>query len=150
MMIGEPEYLNFKPYKVNEITEIIKERLLEASPSKDKLLMDDRAIELCARKVVGTGDLRSALDVCRKALELVETETKIQTPTRKPLSPVNHSTVTIKHVMQATAKTSSSSLLKITSLNLHPQLVLVSYLSLEAKKIKSITYGAVTLVHSLV
>jgi cell division control protein 6 len=38
-------------------------------------MMDPKAIELCARKVsAASGDLRMALDLCRRAIELVETE----------------------------------------------------------------------------
>lgn len=39
--------------------------------------MQTQAIELCARKVAAaTGDLRKALDVCRQAIEMVESEIK--------------------------------------------------------------------------
>ncbi|KAI8820792.1 P-loop containing nucleoside triphosphate hydrolase protein, partial [Fimicolochytrium jonesii] len=104
-----PRLLNFTPYDIKEITQIIKERLrcLESSEtdtlrenvlspaSTTKIattvlgnmtpttrakvgtpLMQDMAIELCARKMAGTGDLRKALDVCRHAIEMVEAESK--------------------------------------------------------------------------
>ncbi|KAJ1922827.1 AAA ATPase [Tieghemiomyces parasiticus] len=39
------------------------------------LLIQDAAVELCARKVAAaTGDLRKALDICRQAVELAEQE----------------------------------------------------------------------------
>lgn len=72
---------------MKEIAEIIKQRLQELDDEdKDALsqvllqspsnkakpvakaevpLMHPMAIELCARKMAGTGDLRKALDVCR-------------------------------------------------------------------------------------
>jgi cell division control protein 6 len=86
LTLDEPIYLSFAPYKVEEISAIIKNRLeglepgtpitpatagmlngLEGTPSKkaSNLLMQPNAIELTARKLAGTGDLRKALDVCR-------------------------------------------------------------------------------------
>lgn len=100
----EPQLLNFNPYQVSEIREIIMDRLfsLEGSdhPAKEDAedksshesnataavkggsprvvpLMQKPAIELCARKVAAaTGDLRKALDICRQTIEMVELETK--------------------------------------------------------------------------
>ncbi len=66
--------LNFRPYEIPQIVEIIKDRLstLEnnMSPRKDGdagslPIMDAQAIEFCARKIAGTGDVRRALDICR-------------------------------------------------------------------------------------
>lgn len=84
-------HLPFAPYKAEEISDIIKNRLggldpgtpmtpssllqecsqgsTSATPSSNqnavKTLMQPMAIELTARKLAGTGDLRKALDVCR-------------------------------------------------------------------------------------
>ncbi|KAI8982046.1 P-loop containing nucleoside triphosphate hydrolase protein [Mycotypha africana] len=92
-----PELLNFNPYKVEEITEIIRDRLAtflkeeeeaeteekkeekkeEQRSPQQKLLFQEKAIEICARKVAAAmGDLRIALDICRQAIELVEMEQK--------------------------------------------------------------------------
>ena len=76
--------LNFNPYQVSEIIDIIKDRLFSLndentiiSPCKRAKkgsdhelgnripLMQPMAIELAARKIADTGDLRKALDVCR-------------------------------------------------------------------------------------
>ncbi|KAJ3300001.1 AAA ATPase [Blyttiomyces sp. JEL0837] len=112
---GSPQMLNFKPYEVKEIAEIIKGRLMELTtviPDDDeeftaeanenqenqqpvvkslsgaaavvggvvgkRLLpvMQESAIEMCARKAAGTGDLRKALDVCRMAIEVAEMDMK--------------------------------------------------------------------------
>lgn len=74
----EPCLLNFSPYTVKEVTEIIQDRLysLADNDTKGELpLMHQKAVELCARKVAaGMGDLRSALDMCRQAIELAEAE----------------------------------------------------------------------------
>ncbi|KAF9152060.1 AAA ATPase [Linnemannia schmuckeri] len=100
----EPQLLNFNPYQVSEIREIIMDRLfsLESNDGSAKEdaenkgkddsnvsaavkaerprvapLMQKPAIELCARKVAAaTGDLRKALDICRQTIEMVELETK--------------------------------------------------------------------------
>ena len=86
---GAPQLLNFAPYEVAEIAEIIKNRLKDledplgsngkgenTSPKDSNTkemtkkkqsfpLMQPMAIELVARKMAATGDLRKALDVCR-------------------------------------------------------------------------------------
>ncbi|CEP18191.1 hypothetical protein [Parasitella parasitica] len=87
----EPQLLNFNPYQVSEITSIIRDRLFSliedpedpfAPPPKaidgaPAPLIQANAIELCARKVAASmGDLRTALDVCRQAIELAEMEQK--------------------------------------------------------------------------
>ncbi|KAG0268913.1 AAA ATPase [Actinomortierella ambigua] len=93
----EPQLLNFNPYQVADVRNIILDRLFsleEMFPSggastaaaagvedikKPRIppLMQRPAIELCARKVAaGTGDLRKALDICRQTVEMVEMEYK--------------------------------------------------------------------------
>ncbi|KAF9291518.1 AAA ATPase [Linnemannia elongata] len=85
----EPQLLNFNPYQVAEIRDIIMDRLFSVDDSnkagerdengKPRVapLMQRPAIELCARKVAAaTGDLRKALDICRQTIEMVEVETK--------------------------------------------------------------------------
>lgn len=85
----EPQLLNFNPYQVAEIRDIIMDRLFSVEDSnkaderdengKPRVapLMQRPAIELCARKVAAaTGDLRKALDICRQTIEMVEVETK--------------------------------------------------------------------------
>ncbi|KAF9124070.1 AAA ATPase [Mortierella sp. 14UC] len=92
----EPQLLNFNPYQVAEIRDIIMDRLFSVGDDVNKSstankaserdeksqprvapLMQRPAIELCARKVAAaTGDLRKALDICRQTIEMVEVETK--------------------------------------------------------------------------
>ena len=73
--------LNFKPYEIPQIVDIINDRLQtleknmsplrKSSPFKadnvpsNTSIIQKNAIEFCARKVAGTGDVRRALDVCR-------------------------------------------------------------------------------------
>ncbi|XP_049635541.1 cell division control protein 6 homolog [Suncus etruscus] len=79
----KPQLLNFPPYTKNQIAIILQDRLKQAS--RDQVL-DDAAIQFCARKVSAvSGDVRKALDVCRRAIEIVESDVKSQT-ILKPLS----------------------------------------------------------------
>jgi len=72
----EPRQLSFNPYTTKQIVEIVTSRLQSLDPDATTIpLMDAKAIEFCARKVsAASGDLRMALDLCRRAIELVETE----------------------------------------------------------------------------
>lgn len=67
----QPTLLHFTPYTKDQIVNILKDRLKEI-PNIDEV-MDQAAIQFCARKVSAiTGDIRKALDICRRAIELVE------------------------------------------------------------------------------
>ncbi|XP_063485009.1 cell division control protein 6 homolog isoform X2 [Symphalangus syndactylus] len=79
----KPQLLNFPPYTRNQIVTILQDRLNQVS--RDQVL-DNAAIQFCARKVSAvSGDVRKALDVCRRAIEIVESDVKSQT-ILKPLS----------------------------------------------------------------
>ncbi|KAK9766054.1 Origin recognition complex, subunit 1 [Basidiobolus ranarum] len=59
--------INFQPYTHNQLYTIIQSRL------QDSGTFESDAIEFCARKVSAvSGDARRALDICRRAVELVE------------------------------------------------------------------------------
>lgn len=104
----KPELLPFLPYTAAQVKAIIVKRLKSLLP-EDKIDADflpffhPVAIELCSRKVSSqTGDLRKAFEICRRALDLVENETRMKlesdakeqflqmTPSRKILSEVNN------------------------------------------------------------
>ncbi|TPX33255.1 hypothetical protein SmJEL517_g03886 [Synchytrium microbalum] len=153
-----PTLLNFVPYQVNEITAIIRERLGSLSPTTKTLspqindakrtlpLMQPAAIEFAARKVVGTGDVRKALDVCRQALEVLETSLS-----SGPKSPTPASTssmdvdlmpkVTVQHVAKAASAALNSSNLASTSmiyeLNAHQKMVMAALLVCRKKGVES-------------
>lgn len=79
----KPQLLNFPPYTRNQIAAILQDRLSQVS--RDQVL-DNAAIQFCARKVSAvSGDIRKALDVCRRAIEIVESDVRSQT-ILKPLS----------------------------------------------------------------
>lgn len=95
----KPELLPFLPYSAAQIKTIITTRLRSLVPEGSPLpFIHPAAIELCSRKVSSqTGDLRKAFEICRRAIDLVEMETKqkheadikekmlLATPSRKPL-----------------------------------------------------------------
>lgn len=100
----KPELLPFLPYSAAQIKNIITERLKSLVPEKAPLpFIHPAAIELCSRKVSSqTGDLRKAFEICRRAIDLVEMETKqkheaeimekilLATPSRKVLGENNN------------------------------------------------------------
>ncbi|KAI1461929.1 cell division control protein Cdc6 [Annulohypoxylon moriforme] len=95
----KPELLPFLPYSAAQIKTIITGRLKSLVPEGSPLpFIHPAAIELCSRKVSSqTGDLRKAFEICRRAIDLVEMETKqkheaeikekilLATPSKKPL-----------------------------------------------------------------
>ncbi|WYZ34874.1 hypothetical protein EsH8_I_001150 [Colletotrichum jinshuiense] len=98
----KPGLLPFHPYSAAQIKSIITTRLMTLLPNDSKEtsipFFHPAAVELCSRKVSSqTGDLRKAFEICRRALDVVESETRRQhenearekvlqmTPSRKPL-----------------------------------------------------------------
>ncbi|KAG5438616.1 hypothetical protein PCANB_002722 [Pneumocystis canis] len=85
-----PKVFTFKPYTLQEISDIIKDRLsslCEDAPENFIPIFQPAAIELCSRKVASsTGDIRKAFDLIKKAIELLETELYIN---KKPLSEIS-------------------------------------------------------------
>ena len=85
-----PALLHYPPYTKQEIMDIITARLREAC-ARDAVsgqpVITARAIAFLAGKIASlSGDLRKALDVCRRALELSETIARKQSML-KPLNP---------------------------------------------------------------
>ncbi|KAJ5032796.1 uncharacterized protein L3040_009388 [Drepanopeziza brunnea f. sp. 'multigermtubi'] len=78
----KPQLLPFLPYSAVQIKTVIVTRLKSLvaadSPTPDYVpFLHPAAIELCSRKVSSqSGDLRKAFDICRRAIDLVESETK--------------------------------------------------------------------------
>ncbi|CAO3617615.1 unnamed protein product [Mucor fragilis] len=147
----EPQLMNFNPYQVSEITSIIRDRLFSlmedpedpfAPPPKavdgtPAPLIQANAIELCARKVAASmGDLRTALDVCRQAIELAEMEQKKKTAAAATavlgeqrngatLPTAQEPKVTVVHVMKVlNVVFGSSTTQKLKQLNLQQKIVL--------------------------
>ena len=78
----KPQLLPFLPYTSAQIKTVIISRLKSLvpadSPNPDYIpFLHPAAIELCSRKVSGqSGDLRKAFDICRRAIDLIESDTK--------------------------------------------------------------------------
>ncbi|KAJ2807708.1 Origin recognition complex, subunit 1 [Coemansia guatemalensis] len=71
--------INFQPYSHHQLMTIVQSRL------EGCIAFDADAIELCARKISAvSGDARRALDVCRRAVEMVEAEWKCAKEAVKP------------------------------------------------------------------
>ena len=115
-----PELLPFLPYNAAQIRNIITTRLKSLMPAGNDAhvpFIHPAAIELCSRKVASqTGDLRKAFEICRRALDMIETETKSKheeaarekmlqsTPSKRPLGEkVNDSQGSGRSVVQMTA-----------------------------------------------
>uniref|UniRef100_A0A8C5GSZ7 Cell division control protein n=1 Tax=Gouania willdenowi TaxID=441366 RepID=A0A8C5GSZ7_GOUWI len=68
-----PLLLNFRPYNRQELTAIIQDRLAQVASAES--LLDVSAVQFCSRKVSAvSGDARKALDICRRAVEIVESD----------------------------------------------------------------------------
>ncbi|XP_027205550.2 cell division control protein 6 homolog isoform X1 [Dermatophagoides pteronyssinus] len=66
--------IRFLPYRKEQIVKIIENRLRELQ-DENKPLIDRSAVEFCARKIASSsGDIRKALDVCRRACELIDND----------------------------------------------------------------------------
>jgi cell division control protein 6 len=79
----KPELLPFLPYTAPQVKRIITTRLkslvAEGAAADFIPFFHPAAIELCSRKVSSqTGDLRRAFEICRRAIDLVESETRMK------------------------------------------------------------------------
>jgi len=74
----KPKIVNFTPYSKEDIINIIKDRLKKVTESNDNMpIIEDRALNLCATKVAAlNGDIRKVLDICRRAVDLIEQQFK--------------------------------------------------------------------------
>uniref|UniRef100_A0A3P8VSJ3 Cell division cycle 6 homolog (S. cerevisiae) n=1 Tax=Cynoglossus semilaevis TaxID=244447 RepID=A0A3P8VSJ3_CYNSE len=67
-----PQLLNFPPYSREELAAIVQDRLTQAAAQE---ILEASAVQFCARKVSAvSGDARKALDICRRAVEMVESD----------------------------------------------------------------------------
>ncbi|KAJ4855213.1 AAA domain-containing protein [Trichoderma breve] len=152
----KPELLPFLPYTAAQVKNIIITRLKSLMPEGKEAyvpFIHPAAIELCSRKVSSqTGDLRKAFEICRRALDLVEAETRSKheeaarekflqlTPTKKPLGENisnGNSTETaprasIGHLNKVTAAAfSNGTAQRLKALNLQQKAALCSLVAYE-------------------
>ncbi|KAL1844555.1 hypothetical protein VTK73DRAFT_2315 [Phialemonium thermophilum] len=80
----KPELLPFLPYTAAQIKNVLTTKLKDLLPKRSAEegfvpFFHPAAIELCSRKVsTQTGDLRRAFEICRRAIDLVESETRMK------------------------------------------------------------------------
>lgn len=115
-------------------------------------IIEPMAVELCARKIASTGDVRKALDICRLAIEMTETEVKLNKRLENDSSVSSGfknegdvienlvknelKSVSIKHMIMATKSAfgNDNSSQKIKSMGLQLKLVLCAMIRMTNKK----------------
>ncbi|KAI8901423.1 P-loop containing nucleoside triphosphate hydrolase protein [Globomyces pollinis-pini] len=103
-------------------------------------IMQPMAIELAARKLASTGDLRKALDVCRQAIHMVELEVKAKGDQLNNEDSIDLPKVTVKHILSAAANMlGSPNVRKIVELQMQVKLVLCTILLMKQKNMKDKT-----------
>ncbi|CAC5414696.1 CDC6 [Mytilus coruscus] len=142
----KPQLLNFAPYSKDQIANIIKDRLKKIE-EQGLAVMEPSAIQFCARKISAVaGDMRKALDVCRRAVELVEHEVKTQkvlsSPTKRPPAvPKKIGVVQINKVLSEVYGSSSVSNSQ-DSIPLQQKLIVCTLLLMVKQgKMKEVTMG---------
>lgn len=119
----QPNALHFPQYTVPDITAILSdrlERINEASSIIGRPFIDKPAIELTARKVASTGDLRRALDILRQSIDLAEDEYKLSISSTGALVKLSH----VIKIMDKFGASQSGPLVLLKSLNLHQKVIL--------------------------
>uniref|UniRef100_A0A672PGX8 Cell division control protein n=1 Tax=Sinocyclocheilus grahami TaxID=75366 RepID=A0A672PGX8_SINGR len=80
-----PKLLNFPPYSREELNAIVQDRLTQVT---EEGVLDAAAVQFCARKVSAvSGDARKALDICRRAVEIVEATDRSKMASEPAASP---------------------------------------------------------------
>ncbi|XP_049810409.1 origin recognition complex subunit 1 [Schistocerca nitens] len=112
--------LTFQPYTYKQLEEIVKARLFGVDA------FDADAVQFVARKVASvSGDARRALNICRRATEIAESDILLTTCTNSPRK--NSSMVTMKHIDKALQEMFSSPVVQIIkNLSVMEQLLLKS------------------------
>lgn len=105
----EPTVLRFKPYSPAEITDILAARVAYINlPTHASKLIEKTALDFLGRKVANaTGDIRKALDILRKSIEIVESEYRSALSDRSVNTPAGEhrlAPVTIRHIAKVAAQ----------------------------------------------
>ncbi|RUS20272.1 hypothetical protein BC937DRAFT_95564 [Endogone sp. FLAS-F59071] len=113
--------INFQPYTHHQLIKIVESRL-EGIDAFEK-----EAVEFAARKVSAvSGDARRALDICRRAVEIVETKLKNDTPAAQTTITASYQ-VTIATINEAVREMfSSPSVSFIRRASLHQKIFLLA------------------------
>ncbi|CAI2727145.1 unnamed protein product [Schistosoma spindalis] len=148
--VDKPIHIIFQPYSQSELAEIVQAHLSKSSNSGS--CIEPLAIQLCSRKIAAsTGDARTALDICRRAIDLAHQDARIKNisdafiPSKVAAdSPI---TPSIQHISRALKESQVDSPLPVKSfsgvntfttngseLPLHHKLLLASCLLLRKQK----------------
>ncbi|KAK0205055.1 P-loop containing nucleoside triphosphate hydrolase protein [Desarmillaria ectypa] len=97
--------INFKPYKVSQLTEIVNARLESAKKSlwdETQDVINKDGIKFAAMKVSAiSGDARRVLDICRRSVEIVRPEKKVASlPTVKEVISVMQNSPTAAYLRE--------------------------------------------------
>ncbi|TRY62959.1 hypothetical protein TCAL_10883 [Tigriopus californicus] len=72
-----PVQISFPPYDADEIFQILSDRLNQENANADACLIKPTALKFLAKKIAAvSGDVRKALDVCRRAIEVTEIQNR--------------------------------------------------------------------------
>ncbi|XP_068687547.1 cell division control protein 6 homolog isoform X1 [Montipora foliosa] len=115
----KPELLHFAPYTKDQIVKILQDRLSRVEEGIS--ILDTSAVQFCARKVSAmAGDMRKALDICRRAVEVVESGERKQqilqpihtaaSPQKRPETPPKPKKVGISQIASVVAEVYGSRL----------------------------------------
>lgn len=99
-----PQLLHFPPYTRDQIVIVLTDRLSQVEVEGYQVL-ESSAIKFCASKVASVaGDMRKALDVCRRAVEVVDGDVRKQrilsSPTKKGAPPAVPKKIGIPHILR--------------------------------------------------
>lgn len=133
--------INFLPYNYHQLLSILRFKLEHSSDLLNVWKKFDRdAVELCAKKVSTiSGDVRKAIEVCKRALEIHETSSFMKGTVKRPNACSMDSIIPLKTVHQAiTEMYSSLGLQFITTLPFLQKIFLASLLKLSSAP----NYGA--------
>ena len=129
----KPQLLPFLPYTSKQIEEVVTTKLQTLNDCTERgenekgfvPFLHPTAITFCAKKVASqTGDLRKAFDIVRRAIDVVETETKqkqlhlsqMGSMTKAPRSPLGENTNLVSPPSSQPSPPPSSTLETFTSL----------------------------------
>ncbi|KAF2725437.1 cell division control protein Cdc6 [Polychaeton citri CBS 116435] len=141
----KPDLLPFMPYTASQVTTVLTEKLRTLAPSGSPVVpfMQAPAIAFCSKKVASqTGDLRRAFDICRRAIDLVEQETRArdieaslqESPSKTPL--MENVNLSSPPSSRSPAKKTASKQMPIYSVETAPKATIV-----HVSRVTSLVFG---------
>ncbi|KAF6776188.1 hypothetical protein AHF37_04423 [Paragonimus kellicotti] len=159
----QPEHLAFPPYTRSELTEIVSARLSVPASDSNNIVtpLDPLAIQLCARKIsASTGDVRTALNICHRAIDIAAQEARTQRKSKNDgIESITYAQPNLRHISIALRESQGTTSVGFhtapngspvastvntttTDLPLHHKLILASiYLLRKHKNVREISFG---------